>query len=172
MLSRSTDRSIRIWDTSHILYIYTRTIHGVSNGLPHTTYRLPLDTPWMVQVYMRLLTCKFTAFYTPRGKIPETKLSMVRNGLNLRRSSEIPKCNNCFRRFVLSVMAVVTSSNASLKASLGSYWPWTQWLKVDRAIEQCVHRPPKTSEHQCCLLCDCKRWEGAAELRPAAGAGL
>ena len=30
----------------------TRTIQGVSNGLPHTTYyRLPLGTPWMVQVY-------------------------------------------------------------------------------------------------------------------------
>ena len=24
---------------------------GVSNGLPHTTYRLPLDTLWMVQAY-------------------------------------------------------------------------------------------------------------------------
>ena len=29
---------------------HTRTIQGVSNGLPHTTYRLPLGTPWMVQV--------------------------------------------------------------------------------------------------------------------------
>ena len=29
----------------------TRTLQGVSNGLPHTTYRLPLGIPWRVLVY-------------------------------------------------------------------------------------------------------------------------
>ena len=29
---------------------YTWTLQGVSNGLPHTTYRLPLGTPWRVLV--------------------------------------------------------------------------------------------------------------------------
>ena len=29
----------------------TWTLQGVSNGLPHTTYRLPLGTPWRVLVY-------------------------------------------------------------------------------------------------------------------------
>ena len=32
------------------IYVYTRTLQGVSNGLPHTTYRLPLGTPWRVLV--------------------------------------------------------------------------------------------------------------------------
>ena len=29
---------------------HTWTLQGVSNGLPHTTYRLPLGTPWRVLV--------------------------------------------------------------------------------------------------------------------------
>ena len=33
-----------------INFFYTRTLQGVSNGLPHTTYRLPLGTPWRVLV--------------------------------------------------------------------------------------------------------------------------
>ena len=40
------------------MFVSTWTLEGVSNGLPHTTYRLPLGTPWMVLVYLRLFYSK------------------------------------------------------------------------------------------------------------------
>ena len=35
---------------SRTIFLYTWTLQGVSNGLPHTTYGLPLGTPWRVLV--------------------------------------------------------------------------------------------------------------------------
>ena len=53
---------------------YTRTLQGVSNELPHTTYRLPLGTPWRLLVsnpFYLLKSCPFP-MTTPSSEVKPT----------------------------------------------------------------------------------------------------
>ena len=75
---------------------WTRTLQGVSNGLPHTTSRLPLGTPWRVLGERERETFFFMALFgsqmctTRRGPVQVSRLLEETKKEALDPSAELP----------------------------------------------------------------------------------